>query len=274
MILTVDVGLKNLAMCIMDYDKTDPTNTQQYAIRLWDVYNILDDDSDHLCGGKMRNGKVCNKKALYKYKYGSSETDDVEAEQNNYTCKTHFPKDITMGPKNVIRVKAVKDYLLQDISRIVLQNIIQIHRANIDIFRHVTKVLIELQPKVNNKMKLISHLIYGKFVELYLDTSVPIRFVSASQKLKAYTGPPIECKLKGAYPRRKYLSVRYAQWILENKFCTDQIQRWIGVFSTKQKLDDKCDTFLMAINGITPYGRNKSGIVKENTKRVTARRKK
>lgn len=245
MILTVDVGLKNLAMCVMDYDKTDPKNTQRYSIRLWDVYNILDDDSDHVCGGKMRNGKVCNKKALYKYNHDNT---------CYYTCKTHFPKDITMGPSNVIRVKAVKDYLLQDISRIVLQNIIQIHAANIDIFRDVTKVLIELQPKVNNKMKLISHLIYGKFVELYLDTNVPIRFVSASQKLKAYTGPVIECKLKGAYPRRKYLSVRYAQWILENKFCSEQVQRWIGVFSTKQKLDDKCDTFLMAINGITPYG--------------------
>ena len=32
MVLTIDVGLKNLAMCIMD---------SHYNIHLWDVYNIL-----------------------------------------------------------------------------------------------------------------------------------------------------------------------------------------------------------------------------------------
>ena len=61
------------------------------------------------------------------------------------------------------------EYLLQDITKIVLTKMNSIFEENSDLFDKVTKVLIELQPKINNKMKLISHLIYGKFVELFIN---------------------------------------------------------------------------------------------------------
>jgi len=97
-------------------------------------------------------------------------------------------------------------------------------------------------------MLFISHILYGKFVELYKNT-IPIRFVRASQKLRAYTGPKIECKLKGKYDQRKWLSIQYGQWFLENKFSQEQRDKWLPTLTGK--LDDRFDVMLMCINAIT-----------------------
>jgi hypothetical protein len=153
--------------------------------------------------------------------------------------------------RNRVRERKVQDYLLQDIAKIILTKIREIYEVNRDTFDRVDKVLIELQPKVNNKMKLISHLIYGKFVELYNDTTVPIRFVSASGKLKAYNGPQVECKLKGAYARRKYLSIQYTKWLLENQFDISEGDKWKAVFDKHGKQDDLGDVFLMGIMALS-----------------------
>lgn len=234
MIVTIDVGLKNLAICVMDC--TDPTNLETYNIHLWEVYNTLDDTNSQkqTCKGIMKNGNICNKKCSYVH-------DDI------YTCKTHFPKDIKITTKHSIKKKRIDEYLLQDITRIIILKIIEIYNANIEIFKKVTKILIELQPKVNNKMKLISHIIYAKFVELYLDTNTTVRFIRASQKLKAYTGPEIICKLKGSYAKRKWLSIQYTIWFLQNKFSDTQSKKWLQCVENSA---DKSDTFLMAINAL------------------------
>ena len=115
-------------------------------------------------------------------------------------------------------------------------------------FKQLTNILIELQPKCNPKMVFISHILYGKLVELYKNT-IPIRFVRASQKLHAYTGPTIECKLKGKYAQRKWLSIQYGQWFLENKVSKEQREKWLPTLIGK--LDDRHDVLLMCINAIT-----------------------
>jgi hypothetical protein len=115
------------------------------------------------------------------------------------------------------------------------------------VFKTLTSILIELQPKCNPKSLFVSHILYGKFVELYKNT-IPIRFVRASQKLRAYTGPKIECKLKGKYAQRKWLSIQYGQWFLENKFSQEQRDKWLPTLTGK--LDDRHDTLLMCINAI------------------------
>jgi hypothetical protein len=146
----------------------------------------------------------------------------------------------------------IDSYLLQDIAKIVLGKLDIIFEENKFLLLEVKKVVIELQPKINQKMKFTSHIIYGKLVELYKDTSTTIRFVRASQKLKAYTGPYIECKLKGSYAKRKWLSIQYTRWFLENKFSKEQKEKWLSEFLGCGKSDDRADTFLMALNEL--YG--------------------
>ena len=113
-------------------------------------------------------------------------------------------------------------------------------------------------------MKFISHIIYGKLVELYYNTSTTIRFVRASQKLKAYTGPQMECKLKGTYAKRKWLSIQYARWFLQNRFSDSQKNTWMSHFENHNKKDDISDTFLMCINAI--YGIPKRQTTDKNGK--------
>lgn len=263
--LCIDVGLRNLSMCIMTKNK-DSIN---HNILLWDVFNVLDSD-DYRCESKFKNGKLCNRKCSMKYV-----NDDNE---EIFCCKTHFPKDLlavkeqetntsSKNPKNhqktshEFKKKSVDEYLLQDIAKAFIQRIQDIYDQNIELFKQIDTVLIELQPKCNPKMLFTSHILYGKLVELYstptnVSTTVPtptIKFVRASQKLKAYTGPAIECPLKGAYAKRKWLSVKYGFWFLENKFSKEQQDIWLPRLTTNKtkKLDDMMDCFLMAINSLS-----------------------
>lgn len=226
----IDPGLRNLGVCIMNSD---------YEILLWDVYNILDSDDYH-CESFFKSGKLCGRKCNHKYK---NDSDII------YTCKTHFPKDIKKTKFNMFKKKNIDDYLLQDIANIFIQRVQEIYESN-DVFKQLTSILIELQPKCNPKSLFISHILYGKFIELFKDT-ISIRFVRASQKLKSYIGPPIECKLKGAYAKRKYLSIQYTKWFLENKFSKEQKEKWLPFFLSKIVKPDMGDAFLMSINSIT-----------------------
>ena len=229
----IDIGLRNLAINIMN---------SNYEILLWDVYNVLDSDDYH-CESKFKNGKICNRKCNMKYKKESSFI---------YTCKTHFPKDIKPTLSNEFKKKNIDDYLLQDIAKAFINRIQDIYNDNINIFKSLTHILIELQPKVNRKAIFTSHILYGKLIELYKDSNIPIRFVRASHKLKAYTGPDIECKLKGAYAKRKWLSIQYGKYFLEksNLFSKEQSDKWLPSL-IGNKLDDKTDCLLMSINAIT-----------------------
>lgn len=244
MICTIDVGLKNLAMCVMNCEGSNK-DLNNYKIELWNVYNTIEDD-EQLCKSIVKKtGQICNKKASMKYK--------LNTDNEIYCCKTHFPKTIKSSKTNTYKQKMVKDMLLQDIASSVLKCLDNIFIENYDTLKSIDKVFIELQPKVNNKMKLISHIIYGKFVEFYMkleESKTIVRFVRASQKLRAYKGPIVECKLKGSYAKRKYLSIQYTKWFLENKFCDTQKELWLPFLLNCKKADDISDTFLMAINGL------------------------
>jgi len=218
-------------------DKSDMTS---YKIHLWDVYNTLDSD-DYKCEGIQKSGKICGKKCSFKYNI-----------ENNiiHSCKTHFPKDLDFNLKqHIFKKKMIDDYLLQDIAKIVLAKIQEIYDEHL-LALNLTSIFIELQPKINRKAVFTSHIIYGKLVELYKDTNVPIRFVRASQKLKAYTGPEIQCKLKGAYAQRKWLSIQYTRWFLENKFSTEQRDKWLPYLDSRSVKADLTDTNLMCINAL------------------------
>jgi len=223
----------------------------EYNILLWDTFNILDGD-DYNCQGLFKNGKVCGRKCCMKYKNDKNDKNGKDDKDDNtliYTCKTHFPKEIKKTKLNDFKKKSIDDYLLQDIANTFINRLQEIYDQN-PVFKTLTSILIELQPKCNPKSLFVSHILYGKFVELYKNT-IPIRFIRASQKLRAYTGPQIECKLKGKYAQRKFLSVQYIRWFLENKFSKEQREKWLPIFLSHTKKDDMGDSGLMCINAIT-----------------------
>lgn len=239
MIITIDVGIKNLALCAMD--ASVPKDIKTFKIMHWEVYNLLDDEAgSSKCCGTKKNGQTCGKKASVIVN-SSGGTECLP----RLFCKTHVPKGVSV---KAIKEKKVKDYTLQELAKIVIGETNQILGRNKELFEKASGVYVELQPKVNNKMKLISHILYGKLVEFYMGSKTIIRFVRASQKLKAYTGPVVECNLKGMYAKRKFLSVQYTWWFLKNVI--GDSTEWAQKFESHTKKDDLGDVFLMGINAL------------------------
>lgn len=240
MILTIDIGLRNLALCIMNAE--NPKDLTTYQIHLWKVYNLLEED-EKICQTLQANGKVCHK--ICNFTYNNNQNQKI------YSCKKHIPKEI----ENIkhYKKKMVSEILLQEIATLVINKINEIFQENKLIILSLKEILIELQPKINPKMKFISHIIFGKLTEL-ANPKTSIRFVGASKKLKVnYQGPEIICTLKGDYAKRKFISIQYVKWFLENKFG----KQWLTQLSQEKKQDDMTDVFLMAINAIHGIKNNK-----------------
>ncbi len=145
----IDVGLRNLSLCIMN---------SNYEILLWNIYDVFE-TCEKTCTAKMKNDKICNKKCSYKY----NNTDNIES----YSCKLHFPKNIKITNKNKITLKTIDKYLLQEIALKFISKIEEIYNTNIDIFKSLNSIYIELQPKCNPKMLFISHILYGKLIDVF-----------------------------------------------------------------------------------------------------------
>ena len=236
MILSIDIGIRNLALCCVS--STDPHDITTYCVHYWDTINTLESDELQKCPAPRKDGSTCGKSCKYIH-------------ENQISCKTHFPKTVQLDPKkHTLKKKLIKDYPLSEIAKVVIIKINEIYINNKVIFDQMTDILIELQPTLNPKMKLISHIIYGKLIELYLNKTINIRFVRASQKLKAYTGPELICSLKGAYAKRKWLGIEYCKWFLENKMSSTEKEKLLPILLNSQKADDLSDCFLMSINAI------------------------
>lgn len=227
MILAIDVGIRNLALAALSCE--DKKDFSTYSIEFWGSFDTLKEDT-FTCQGIQKNGKVCGKKCCYKY--------DLE-EEVFHTCKSHFPKEIVPDSSNKYSQKKIKDYTLQDLATATLNTLNDIYSNNKELFDKIKCILIELQPTFAVKMKFISHIIFGKLTELFIDKNISIKFVRATEKLKVYDGPELTCELKGAYAKRKWMSIQHTIWFLENKFTKEQCDKWLPVLNGKG--DDSAD---------------------------------
>lgn len=226
-VLGIDVGLKNLSLCVLQ--KQDCA----YSILLWDNYNLLDKDPV-MCEGVTKKGTVCGKSA------------SVMCGGIPF-CKTHA----RVPGKKIAKCKKVESYTIQDIARIVLEKISCLYRDNTEIFEQIKRVVIENQPRINNKMKIVSTLILGKLTEL-LPPSVPVRFISACSKLRigekvGSTASKTGTKGAKGYDNRKKLSVEYTRAFLQNKNVANH-EFWLEHFEGRKKLNDMADSIGFCIS--------------------------
>lgn len=228
-VMSIDVGIKTLAINVMT--SQNKNDLECFKVMLWGIYNVMTPE-DHTCNGVQKNGKICNRQCVKKWKEKDSNTEI-------YSCKSHFPKNILSTKKNIFKKKMIKNFLLQDIATNIVDKIQDIYKENKEIIESVDQIIIELQPNLARKMIFTSHIIYAILVSFKLKST--IRFVRASQKLKAYTGPPIHCKLKGGYAQRKWLGVQYCKWFLEKMELDD---KWIELFENEKKKDDLAVIFI------------------------------
>ena len=232
MLLCIDVGLRNLSLCIMT------KHINEYSIHLWDNYDLMPSDI-RACEGIKKSGGICCKVSSLK-------------SSGKYYCKTHG-KGLTEAII-VVKKKLISSYTLQEIVLIVLDKITSLYKMDTELFQSIDKVCIEKQPRINNKMQLVSNVIFTKLVELL--PTAKVRFISASKKLKI--GPKIDCVtifkgiLKGAkgYSNRKNLSVTYTKDFLTNSLIVNK-DFWICHFEKMSKKNDMADSLCFCVSELS-----------------------
>ena len=113
-------------------------------------------------------------------------------------------------------------------------------------FVEVDLVVIENQPALKNPtMKSIQMILYSYFlIEGVCSTTSPIdciEMINARNKLKAYTGPVIECDIKDRYKKTKFLGIQYCKVMIHE---SDQDEQWLSLFTSSKKKDDLADAYL------------------------------
>ena len=211
--LSFDIGIKNLAYCVLTPDK---------KIIQWDIINL---NENPICEAHLR--KKCEKQS-------SHFLIDKETKEKHYYCSAHSKKFKKCKKINT-------NYDIFQLSKTCIKKLSEINLSSIKI------VLLENQPALKNPtMKSIQMIVYSFFMmKGVLDDSNPIdeiHMVNARNKLKVYKGIPIECDIKDKYKKNKFLSVEYTKKMIESEDSCFQTK-----FKESKKKDDLADSFLQGI---------------------------
>lgn len=233
-IISIDVGIKNLAICALDILPTS------HSILKWKIINCIQVHTSPCC--VFRRGKRCNHAAV------NSVMTDSDQELGYCTLKTcQREMRSSYGPKKIKKIKKIN---CNKISLDILGVEIYKHLAllgNLDEYEHI---VIENQPVLKNpRMKSVQMLIYSFFLFQSIENnySYVIKLFSARNKLNIYDGPEIKSDIKNKYALRKYLSVEYTKY-----FLAKYNNEYLDFFTISRKKDDLADSYLQ---GLTFYKR-------------------
>lgn len=240
LILSIDVGVKNLALCLLAGNDTNKgfEGVEKIEVLFWKWYDVTANSSVKRGTGKQKatNGPVIAPCVNIIRKTGQvcSKPGQVNARGRAYCgihdpTRKHKPEDTQQWCFDMIRaLPSIGD----DIDRCI------------DVLHDDLQIVIEQQSVDNKKILMQGHLIYGFFVARY-ENKVPVRFVPAYNKLLVYDGPSIECTLKTKYAVRKYLGRKHTEHFLSR---IPAMATWKPFFEgCKAKQDDVADAFLQGL---------------------------
>ena len=215
-ILSFDVGIKNLSFCLLN----------EGVIEDWGILNICTDD---ICDHCTKDGKRCDKSV--KFVCDGFQVCVVHKKLKSYADKK-FKKVSKKHNPMLGQGKCIVEKLQKK-----------------DIFLDVDLVVIENQPALKNPtMKSIQMMIYTYFLiqGVCSDNSniTSIEMINARNKLKAYTGPKIDCDIKDKYKRTKFLGIEYCKHMIQE---SKQDEQWLDLFTQSKKKDDLADAYLQGM---------------------------
>lgn len=274
-IISFDVGIKNLAYCIIEF------NNEYLSIKAWDTidlcnekklcqYNIINTtENDKINIDKI----ICNNEAKY-YK------------NNVYYCKKHTKKLEYSIPSNDFNDKNLKKMKLEDLINFCIINNITIQKPytkktllenindykkinyleeikcknasqydliylgiqlkeqlnvilNLKVINDIDIAIIENQiSPIANRMKTLQGMLAQYLIMNNLHNII---FYSASNKLKIFSLNSSET----TYSERKKLSIQYTEQLLEEY---KAFHDWRNIFNKHKKKDDLSDCFLQGLS--------------------------
>ena len=273
-ILSFDVGIKNLAYCLME--KIEETN--ELNIKKWDIVNLVDDRD--LCEFKLRTGKKCGKIARFTMKVSQDTThvlckahkeksnveqlETTEFTCNHLKCKEKSKINILNNSewswcekhqkdsKKILTQFKAKKITGQNCSQqpmeILAKKMFTVFDSDKELIM-VDEVLIENQPALKNpNMKTIASFLFSYFIlrgmidkEKTKSAITNVKFVSPSNKLKI-DNSVTQNKLGKAKDKKEYYDITKG---LGKIYCTTLIKESEKHFLTEHvKQDDLCDCFL------------------------------
>lgn len=265
-ILSIDVGIKNLAFCLF----VKPSFGTQFTIAKWDTINISEQEDDLLCTF-IDKSVPCNKPAKFKkddvcycLKHSKKQTCLIPKTEQKLTFikKQKIQKlyEIADGYGLVYETKMKKAELIPLINNYISQKYFEPietkNAADVDLFNIglniktkfnklfekeelIDYVIIENQiSPIATRMKTIQGMIVQYFVMSNLQVD-NIEFISASNKLK-------DCltKDKTTYGERKKLGITKCLEIITSN---DKFNEHIKYFNDHKKKDDLSDSFLQGM---------------------------
>ena len=264
-ILSIDVGIKNLAFCLFDKSPT----AQHFNITKWNIINLSEDETLQ-CVYAEKNG-LCNKPAKFK-------------KDNKCYCAKHSKKQKYQIPSSeqkpsfINKQKIAKLYEIADSHNIKYEP--KIKKADLanSINEHIQKIYFEtieskkanevdlfniginIKNKFNDKFKdegkidyviienqigplaIRMKTIQGMIVQYFIMSNLNvehIEFISASNKLK-----DCDTKDKEKYSDRKKLGIAKCLGVLNLDF---RFNEYVNYFNGHKKKDDLSDSFLQGL---------------------------
>ena len=226
MIASFDVGVKNLAFCVMHYDETAPSG-KQFPIRLWKCIDLTNSSGigDRICEGRKANGDKCP--------HGAK----VITDEDVAYCGVHNPDKTTLKPQ---KEKKIGSFSYEQLGNILMDRL----DALGDIWRTVDHVIIEQQFTKNRKMIFLSAILFSYFMQSGQrndDSRIKrVKFASSRNKLQVYDGPAItEIKYKDPKRNRKWLAPKHCEYLIR-----DDAEQLAFFQRFPRKKDDLADCFL------------------------------
>lgn len=267
-ILSIDVGIKNLAICILE------TTQIGFEVKFWEVINLCEEKVYRCnCMTKTKKTqKLCEKLAQF---YKDSEFFcKTHANCSNYKLPTSNIKNYKKNKKldelialceeyDIKIIEKTKAAIQKQIELYIEKNMLNpisnlncnsinlidigksirdyLNRLDVFIFANLDYVLIENQiSPIANRMNCIQGMISQYFLMKNIDN---ILYISAANKLKLF----LENK-KTTYSERKRLSIQITKNLLSLNN-TDNLhkEKVIEMFNKHKKRDDLADSFLQGI---------------------------
>jgi hypothetical protein len=273
-LLSIDIGIKNLAFIIIETNETNETNeANDFKIIKWDVINLCSNNNNcvhHLCKNKSAFFKnstyyckihakktaysipLCNIKTLHKLSLKK-----LIAVANEY--KLVFDKSIKKPMLIVLLEAHLNSNCLEAVQSVSANTINLVHiginikdRLN-ELFKDyniltLDKIILENQiSPIANRMKTIQGMIAQYFIN---SNNYNIYFISATNKLKSFlkdksdsiSSTSDSSANKITYAQRKKLSIFHTKEVLKKYNMNNEV----SFFSEHSKKDDLADCFLQA----------------------------
>ena len=256
LILSIDVGIKNLAVCICDI------SGNSHMIKYWDIINLCNEVT-HTCCLCNKDAKYTKDNKFYCAKHGK--TTQYKIPEKAIKTVEKMKKNDLLALCHSINIEitsnTLKDLLIKNIRekyrKEYLEPIVKENAASFDLItlgrnlnnsfnklftkhnidsRNLKYVIIENQiaPKAN-RMKSIQCMLTQYFITKNIEH---IEYISAINKLANFVDKPTE------YSERKKLSIEITKKILQE---SDGNAEWLQHFSKHKKKDDLADSLLQLL---------------------------